>query len=299
MQKLTDEELIEEIRQRFEFNRTALDGMQTLNRKLEQMNARLQESESVKSQFLSNIRNEINNPLSAIMGLSAQFFARECDPESCQQTARMIHTEAFNLDFQLQNVFMAAELEAGEAEPAYAMVEVAGVLNGCLEKLLYRTAEKDLTVKTSLPEDLIFPTDAQKFEIILINLLANAAEFNLPGGAIGIEITENDQGLQLSVSDTGSGIAPEDQEIIFDRFKQLESGTTKAHRGHGLGLSISWSLAELLGGNLTLDSQAEQGSRFVLSLPRPDVEVVVHAKEANFFLFDSDDSADEEGVEQF
>ena len=299
MQKLTDEELIDEIRQRFEFNRKALDDMRALTRKLEQMNEKLQESETLKSQFLSNIRNEINNPLSAIMGLSAQFFARQCDLETCQQTARMIYSEAFNLDFQLQNVFMAAELEAGEAEPDYAMVEVAGVLDGCLEKLLYRTAEKALTINRRLPEDLIFPTDAKKFEVILINLLANAAEFNQCGGTIDIEITEDEKGLNLIVGDTGSGIAPADQEVIFDRFKQLQSGTTKAHRGHGLGLSISWALAELLGGSLNLDSLLGQGSRFILTLPRPDVEVVVHAKEANFFLFDAEDGADEEGVEQF
>lgn len=299
MQKLTDEELIEEIRQRFEFNRSALDGLRTLNRKLEQMNEKLQESESLKSQFLSNIRNEINNPLSAIMGLAAQFFVEKCDPKVCRETASMIYTEAFNLDFQLQNVFMAAELEAGDAEPAYAMVEVAGVLAGCLEKLQYRASEKKLVVNSSLPDDLIFPTDAQKLEIVLINLLANAAEFNRPGGTIDVEFTEDDNGLNLSVSDSGSGIAPTDQEVIFDRFRQLQSGTTKAHRGHGLGLSISWALVELLGGSLALDSQPEQGSRFTLFLPRPDVEVVVHAKDANFFLFENDDSSDEEGVEQF
>ena len=76
MHKPTDEELIEEIRRRFEFNRKALDDMRAMTRKLEQVNEKLQESEALKSQFLSNIRNEINNPLSAIMGLAAQFFDR-------------------------------------------------------------------------------------------------------------------------------------------------------------------------------------------------------------------------------
>lgn len=289
MNKPTDEELIEEIRRRFEFNQNALNDMRAMTRKLESMNEKLQESEALKSQFLSNIRNEINNPLSAIMGLAAQFFGRSCDPEVCQKTIGMIYAEAFNLDYQLQNVFMAAELEAGEAEPAIAMVEIDSLLDGCLDKLAYRIRDKDLVVTKCIPEDLIFPTDAQKFEMILLNLLANAAEFTGQNGEVSAEIEENKHGLTVVVSDNGPGITPTDQEVIFDRFRQLEAGTTKGHRGHGLGLSICWSLVELLGGTIDLDSQPGHGSRFVMTLPRPDVKTVMHATEGNFFLFDTTD----------
>ncbi len=286
MNKPTDEELIEEIRRRFEFNQNALNDMRAMTRKLEQVNVKLQESEALKSQFLSNIRNEINNPLSAIMGLAGQFFDRSCDPEICRKTISMIYAEAFNLDYQLQNVFMAAELEAGDTEPAFAMVDISSVLNSCLDKLGYRISDKALSVSRQVPEDLVFPTDAQKIEIILLNLLGNAAEFTERGGLITLEVEENRQGLVVSVSDNGPGISAADQEVIFDRFRQLEAGATKGHRGHGLGLSICWALAELLGGVLDLDSQPGHGSRFVLSLPRPDVETVVHASEGNFFIFD-------------
>ncbi|MDT8442684.1 MAG: HAMP domain-containing sensor histidine kinase [Desulfuromonadales bacterium] len=289
MNKPTDEELIEEIRRRFEFNQNALNDMRAMTRKLESMNEKLQESEALKSQFLSNIRNEINNPLSAIMGLAAQFLGGSCDPEVCQKTIGMIYAEAFNLDYQLQNVFMAAELEAGEAEPAIAMVEIDSLLDGCLDKLAYRIRDKDLVVTKYMPEDLIFPTDAQKFEMILLNLLANAAEFTGQKGEVSVEIEENKPGLTVVVSDNGPGITPTDQEVVFDRFRQLEAGTTKGHRGHGLGLSICWSLVELLDGTIDLDSQPGHGSRFVVTLPRPDVKTVMHATEGNFFLFDTTD----------
>ena len=289
MKKLTDEELIEEIRQRFESNHNALNDMRAMTRKLESMNEKLQDSEALKSQFLSNIRNEINNPLSAIMGLSGQFFNGACEPEVCRKTIRMIYAEAFNLDYQLQNVFIAAELEAGEAEISYAMVEVGNVLESCLEKLTYRISEKKMEINRSVPEDLIFPSDAQKLETILINLLANAVEFNHNSGKITVHIEENKTGLIVTVKDNGPGINVVDQDVIFDRFKQLDAGATKGHRGHGLGLSICWSLSELLGGSLDLDSKPGQGSCFVLTLPRPDVDVVVHAKDGNFFLFDEVD----------
>ena len=293
MKELTNEELLEEIRRRFESDHNALNDMRALTRKLEQMNEKLQESEALKTQFLSNIRNEINNPLTVIMGLAGQFFAGNCDPEVCRKTIRTIYSEAFNLDYQLQNIFLAAELEAGEAEPSYALVSIGAVLDSCLDKLKYRIEDKAINVSTDLPEDLIFPTDAQKMEAILINLLGNAVEFNESGGEIGIKFEENKSGLVMSVWDNGKGINPVDREKIFDRFRQLDGGTTKVHRGHGLGLSICWALAELLNGEIALDSAPGDGCRFTFTLPRPEEDVVVHAMEGNFFIFDENEEADE------
>ncbi|PLX84144.1 MAG: hypothetical protein C0614_05260 [Desulfuromonas sp.] len=292
MHKPTDEELIEEIRQRFEFNRNALEDMRALTSKLEVMNEKLKDSESLKSQFLSNIRNEINNPLSAIMGLASQFLTASCDPDVCRRNARMIYSEAFNLDFQLQNIFMAAELEAGEAEPAYTNVDISSVIDSCIDKLSFRAQEKQVAVSRSLPDDLVFATDAKMFELILINLLANGVEFNHTEGKLQVQIEESSNGLNVAVIDNGPGIKPEDCETIFDRFRQLESGSAKGHRGHGLGLSISWTLAELLQGTLDVDSRPEQGSRFVLTLPRPQAEVAGFAKDANLFLFDQDEETE-------
>ena len=289
MSRLTDEELIEEIRQRFEFNHNALNDLRAITRKLESMNEKLQESERVKSQFLSNIRNEINNPLSAIMGLAGQLQGCRQDPQLCAKTAAMIYGEAFNLDFQLQNIFMAAELEAGEAKPDFAMVDVGAVIAGCLDKLAQRLDEKQLAVKQELADGLTFPTDAQKLEIIVMNLLANAVEFGRPGGKIEVRSALEGESLVVSVADDGPGIAAADLETIFDRFRQLDSGTTKSHRGHGLGLSICWSLVELLAGTIDVDSRFDSGSRFVLILPRPAVDVQVQACDANFFLFSQGD----------
>jgi len=287
MSKPSDDELIEEIRSRFEFNRNALSDLRTVTRKLEELNEKLQESERVKSQFLSNIRNEINNPLTAIMGLAGQLGSCVQNPERCARNVAMIYAEAFNLDFQLQNIFIAAELEAGEAEPDYAQVDVTAVLAGCLGKLAPRIAEKRLAVNCPLPPQLLFATDAQKLEVVVINLLANAIEFNRSEGRLELTAAVGEEGrLTIVVADTGPGIAAADREAIFDRFRQLDAGATKSHRGHGLGLSICWSLAELLGGTLDVDSSPGRGSRFVLTLPRPAVDVQVQAHDANLFLFD-------------
>lgn len=286
MKRLTDEELIDDLRERFAFNQAALNDLREMTRKLEEVNTRLQESESLKGHFLSNIRNEINNPLTSIMGLSSQCMHGATDPERFASVARMIYEEAFHLDFQLQNIFVAAELEAGEAEPAYARVDVQTIVDRVVEAVDYQINEKCLKMVVQAAANLAFPTDARLLRLVLINLLANAVEFSPEAGEVQlIAKLVNDQ-LQLAVVDQGGGIDPADHDAVFDRFRQLDIGTTKVHRGHGLGLSIVKSLVELMGGELTLDSKLGAGCRFTLTLPQPDELVQDVAQEGNLFFFD-------------
>ncbi len=293
MGKMTDLELIEEIRQRFEFNRNALQEMRTLTKKLEIINEKLQESEAVKSHFLSNIRNEIINPLSAIMGLASQGSSGGCDTSAWQKSAAMIYNEAFNLDFQLQNIFMAAELEAGEAAPDFSKTDIVAVVTSCLEKLSHHIDEKALDFELVHPGQVVFATDAKKFELIVLNLLSNAFEFNEGQGKVTLSVeVDAEQGLQVVVEDNGPGIDPDNQDVVFDRFKQLEVGTTKTHRGHGLGLSLCRALAELLGGSLSLESALSQGTVVTVQLPYCDRHVETVATDGNLFLFESSDDTD-------
>jgi len=293
MGKMTDLELIEEIRQRFEFNRNALQEMRVLTQKLEQMNEKLQESEAVKSHFLSNIRNEIINPLSAIMGLSSPGSSGNVSLSAWQKSAAMIYREAFHLDFQLQNIFMAAELEAGEAEPYFSKADLTAILTSCREKMSYYIEEKNLDFELIAPEHAVAVVDANKFELIVLNLLSNAFEFNEQQGKVTLTVQVGPEtGLKLTVEDTGPGINPADQEVVFDRFRQLEVGTTKTHRGHGLGLSLCRALAELFGGSLTLESEPSRGTTVTVLLPNSDQYVETVATEGNAFLFESSDDAE-------
>ncbi|PLX76875.1 MAG: hypothetical protein C0615_06050 [Desulfuromonas sp.] len=286
MKRLTDDELIKELEERFTFNQKALSDLQEMTKKLETMNAKLQESEGLKSHFLSNIRNEINNPLASIMGLSQQCMCREPESERCVATARMIYHEAFSLDFQLQNIFIAAELEAGEAEPAFAKVDISTIIDRVAESLEFQSDEKGMDVRADRKQPLVFATDARMIRVILVNLLRNAIEFGPEKGHVDVSAAIDGNNLRLTVEDDGDGIPKDDQQKIFDRFRQLDSGTTKGHRGHGLGLSIVWSLVEMLGGHIDLESDVGKGCRFTVTLPAPDVEVRDIAQEGNMFLFD-------------
>lgn len=286
MKRLTDDELIKELEERFAFNQSALEDLQRMTEKLESMNAKLQESEALKGHFLSNIRNEINNPLTSIMGLSYQCLCSPGESNRCSSIARMIYHEAFTLDFQLQNIFVAAELEAGEADPAFANVDVSTIIDRVVEAHEFQISEKQMTVKADREKPLPFSTDARMIRLILSNLLGNAIEFGTEESHVDVSAEVDNSVLTLTVKDNGMGISKEDQETIFDRFKQLDTGTTKSHRGHGLGLSIVRSLVEMLGGELQLESDANKGCKVVINLPEPDADVQDSAQEGNMFIFD-------------
>ncbi len=171
MQKLSDEQLVEELKFRLDQSRKSLRDLSIVNRKLVELNHKLEESEALKSNFLSNIRNEINNPLNSIIGLAAQLAAIVKRPEVSELVA-MIFSEAFQLDFQLRNIFIAAELEAGEAMPSIEHVEVISVIRGVLDNFRTHAAEKQVSVSFSVTGAeadtlLYFPTDSQKLHDLL------------------------------------------------------------------------------------------------------------------------------------
>ncbi|MEJ2698875.1 MAG: HAMP domain-containing sensor histidine kinase [Desulfuromonadales bacterium] len=263
----------------------ALADIGAMNRKLAVMNRKLQEAESLKSEFVANIRNEINNPLTAIMGLANQLIGGKADAETNRAVAAMIYAEAFNLDFQLENIIQAAELEAGESFPFWSRTDIGGIIDRILDLLSHTLVQKSISVKKTGPEDVFFVTDARKFHIMMINLLANATEFNVEGGEILIETSLEQGALRITVGDSGIGIGPENHEAVFDRFRQLDSGSTKTHRGHGLGLSIVRSLAHLVGGQVSIDGALGKGCLFTLTLPERDVEAESLASEGNLFIF--------------
>lgn len=272
MKHITDEELINELRSRFEQNRK-------LMRELKEVNKKLEASEELKSQFLSNIRNEINNPFAAILGLAQNILAmEEKDVEKARKSATLIFQEAFKLDYQLKNIFAAAELEAGEIVPEIHEVNVHRSLQEVVQKFRYKADEKEILLKLSFEleaemneeQSFLFFTDSGILQLMLSNLLSNAIEFSAPESVVYISTKRKRDGMSIVVRDHGLGIARADQATIFDRFTQLDQGAAKQYQGHGLGLSVTKALAELLSGNLAVVSEEGAGSIFTLWLPEKE-----------------------------
>jgi signal transduction histidine kinase len=289
---ITDEELIEELLNRFAQSRKAFSDLSVVNGKLLEMNERLKRSESLKSNFLSNIRNEINNPLNSIMGLAGQLAIVGTGNDEVTSISSLIGAEANHLDFQLRNIFMAAELEAGEVSLRCVKVHIATSLRELVDSFRHTAAKKNVSLQLNLPkyeDGALVVIDFEKFQIIISNLLSNAIEYSTDGGVVEVSFSVGGDGcLQIIVQDYGIVIAPEDQQRIFDRFVQLETGTTRSHLGHGLGLSITKALVDLLQGSISLDSSLGEGTKFKVTIPPCSImdDNDSFSEAGNLFLFD-------------
>lgn len=276
MQTLSDLELVEELQRRLEAKDKAYQALSAVTAKLEELNKKLVESEELKSSFLSNIRNEINNPLTSVLAMSELIITGDemPEPETLKSIIGLIHKDAFDLNFQLRNIFAAAELEAGEAQPAFTNTDVDSVLSDCISSLGQRSAGKNVKIIFEIPQEMKgtpFRTDAEKLHRIFLNLLSNAIEYSNDGGEVQASVWADSGRLVLTVRDFGVGIDRKDQKAIFERFRQLESGATKHHAGHGLGLSIVKASVELLGGTINVESSTGKGALFTVTLPEAEL----------------------------
>lgn len=294
MSKVNDEDLLKELADRIDEKNRALFDLRMTTRRLGEVNARLIESEALKGHFLSNIRNEINNPLAAILAMAGEIaggIARE--PAECRTLAAAIQGEAFSLDFQLRNIFRAAEIEAGDALPLPARVDLRPLVDATVRSFAPLADEKGLEVRTDWEiepgREPVFATDPAMLQQILANLLSNAVKFSERGGAVRVGIRCGAQELRIGVEDRGIGIDPADHGAVFERFHQLESGRAKGYSGQGLGLSVAKALVELLGGRIVIDSAVGRGSRFTASLPETSTTGTedVFADAGNEFFFNA------------
>ncbi|HJV89622.1 MAG TPA: hybrid sensor histidine kinase/response regulator [Holophagaceae bacterium] len=281
-----------QLREKNESLQWALQESKILNRELVKINDRLRVSEELHGHFLATMRSVINNPLTAIIGLAEQIHQGQVSLAQGRTLAGLISGEAFYLDFQLRNIFAAADLEAGTCVPRMSRVDVGSILAN-LAGTFAQTAEAR-AIRMRLPEGtvegaLTFGTDADMLRTILANLLANAIAFSHEGGEIRIGATLRDGALQVDVADDGIGIREADQALIFDRFHIVQHATTSDHQGPGLGLAIARALMDLLGGKIEVASAPGQGARFTCTFPEFAVmdEANTSSFEGNMFIFDA------------
>lgn len=285
MNKIDDAMLLAELKRRLEESRIAVDNLRSMTQNLEAVNEKLRQSEALKSDFLSNIRNEINNPLTAILASAKQIMDKKIDIQTARALASIVYHEAFDLDFQLRNIFTAAEIEAGEVTLGAAAVDIEALIRGQLAAFSHKAQAKRLHMEFSCESNdgktQRFRTDPDKLQKIISNLLANAIEFNNEGKGVFVNCRRMGEQLTISISDEGIGIPAADRKKVFDRFVQLDSGVRKRHRGHGLGLSITKALVEMLGGSITLACEEGKGCVFAVSIPEMHGESGADASSAD------------------
>jgi two-component system, OmpR family, phosphate regulon sensor histidine kinase PhoR len=269
---LTDDELLNELDKRFKECKKTLDEQKELTNELVLTNKKLLESEALKSHFISSVTNEIINPFSSVLGLSKSLLmVKNNDWEKVKNMARLIHSEAFGLDFQLRNIFAAAKIEAGEVFLESANVNLTELTNSVVETFKHEADRKGLQVEIdNMLTEKTFVTDDEKLRLIIANLLSNAIKYSLHNEKILISLEYSGNDLVIIVKDNGIGINKKNREEIFDRFKRIDDQISSLNIGQGLGLSIVKSLVELLGGSIQLKSEIDTGAEFIVTIPESE-----------------------------
>ncbi|MBN2616465.1 MAG: HAMP domain-containing histidine kinase [Bacteroidales bacterium] len=261
-----------------------------LEKQLEELNKKLLEAEAFKSHFISNVTNEIVNPFASILGLSKSMMtAEEHQKEEVCHLAGLIYSEASFLDFQLNNTFTAAKLEAGEVFVEVSPVELGQLMEEVLESVHPDQERKQMNINFELlPESpLYLHTDREKLKLILINLISNGIKFSDNGKSVRITLKVSEKNLEIQVADEGIGMDEKEVGKIFDRFHRADKRIHSLNPGNGLGLAVVDGLVHVLDGSVTVKSSPGKGSTFIVSLPES-------LSESDFFDEDGLFAKDEE-----
>jgi PAS domain S-box-containing protein len=231
----------------------------------------LEQASAAKSQFLANVSHEFRTPLNAILGYSLMLMGGFYGQLSEEQgrTVQRIDANSKHLATLINDVLDIERIEAGRMPLQISQFPVQDVVREVMEELQGVIAQSSATVSVGLPADLPrLKSDRQKLKQILVNLLSNALKYTKEGTVEIIAAQDPASGrLALSVRDSGVGIAPEDHTRIFEPFQQAKRVITRPQGGTGLGLAISRRLAQMLGGDIAVQSALGAGSTFTVSIP--------------------------------
>ena len=240
-----------------------------MNDELQRLYKELEAASQHKSDFLANMSHELRTPLNAIIGFSQVMrdgMFGEIN-EKQQEYLDDILSSANHLLALINDILDLSKVEAGQVELQLEPFSLPDALEGGVVMVRERALDGGVHVELSAsPEVNVVTGDERRIRQVIVNLLTNAVKFTPQGGEVDVRATQMNGEVLVSVTDTGPGIAPEDQERIFEEFQQTEAGLAQ-REGTGLGLALSRRLIELHGGRIWVDSEVGKGSTFVFTLP--------------------------------
>jgi signal transduction histidine kinase/ActR/RegA family two-component response regulator len=235
-------------------------------------NEQLAKAARLKDEFLASMSHELRTPLNAILGLSESLLEKAFGPLNDNQTRYLgrIEESGRHLLMLINDILDLSKIEAGKLTPNLQPTDLEEVCAASLRLVREQALKKHLQVFTRFsPPGATFKTDERLLKQMLVNLLTNAVKFTPPDGEIGLEtrVDETKNLIQFVVWDTGIGIAQENLDQLFQPFVQLDSSLSRQFAGTGLGLSLVRRMALILDGEVTVESELNRGSHFIIRLP--------------------------------
>jgi signal transduction histidine kinase/GTP-sensing pleiotropic transcriptional regulator CodY len=223
-----------------------------------------------KSAFLANMSHELRTPLNAVIGFSEMLAARYFGDLTEKQAEYVtdIHASGKHLLSLINDILDLSKIEAGRMELEAAEFDLRAALDNALTLVRERAQRGGVALTLEADPALgPFEGDERKLKQVVLNLLSNAVKFTPRGGAVRVAAKRVDGHVEIAVSDTGVGIAPADQEAIFEAFRQVGTDVTRKREGTGLGLALTRRFVELHGGTIRVESAVGKGSTFTITLP--------------------------------
>lgn len=239
------------------------------NAELEMTNRELERANRLKSEFLASMSHELRTPLHTIIGFS-ELLSEELEGplnEKQKRFVQHIHTDSLHLLELINDVLDISKIEADRLELRPEAFDLTALVAESLASVRSLADAKSHKLETALDVPTALEADRLRIKQVLVNLLSNAIKFTPEGGRIRLEARMQKSFVVVSVTDTGVGIPPEEHESIFDKFHQVGATTKGVREGTGLGLAITKRLVEQHGGSISVQSQPQQGSTFLFTLP--------------------------------
>jgi signal transduction histidine kinase/putative methionine-R-sulfoxide reductase with GAF domain len=240
-----------------------------LFREIEDKSRQLESASRHKSEFPANMSHELRTPLNAIIGFSEVLAERlfgEINEKQAEYIGDILQSGQHLLSL-INDILDLSKIEAGRMELELSDFDLPGTIEQTVTLVRERAVRRGITLGRTIDECLgSIRADERKVKQVLLNLLSNALKFTPEGGKIDVRADVRDGVAEISVTDTGVGIAPEEQEVVFEEFRQV-GATSKKVEGTGLGLAISRKFIELHGGRIWVKSQIGSGSTFSFTLP--------------------------------
>ncbi|WP_445636184.1 hybrid histidine kinase/response regulator HrmK [Nostoc sp. DSM 114161] len=244
-------------------------------------NQELERTNQLKNQFLANTSHEIRTPLSSIIGFTHLLLAQGYEPskERQQEYLNIIQSSGKHLLALINDILDLSKIEANQLEVQWETVDLPLLCSNVLALVKEKAANKGLKLVLELdPDTSTLVADPLRLKQMLLNLLFNALKFTSKG-SVGLRVASEGGFVHFTVWDTGTGISPEDQALLFHPYFQIANAVAGVE-GTGLGLAVTRKLAEIHGGSVKVESELDRGSRFTLVLPLKEAREAEEAGEA-------------------